>query len=225
MLSTPRIICTVVAMTALLTSIEASARTCNVTFDDRAGFAFIYKQARDTFAVPTGWYNGVRDICPRPVPTTDTGSCSVYRQRCGDNYFTFFPNNYNHYHLTFDDPTINCIDTRSGGLGRQRGSVCEAAAWYEPRSVVSHLRDAYIELAYKNGRDSTPYTFRLYTINVGSQPIQLWFKKPDGSVWGWSHLGPNTNWAVNTGPTTTVWISGAPSASSRFTILGFSASD
>lgn len=221
---------TIAALVPLVTGIAlltigpaAQAATCTIAFDQ--GWGNIFNYAKDTFAVPTMWNSDGQHVqCPSPVPNTDTGTCYTYRQACvPGRTFTVFPQQHGHFHASFDDPTINCIS--SGGFGRKQGGKCVKAAWWaEPRFLQSHAKTHWVEIAHKDFSGNW-YTFsNLQSISVGSQPIQLWYKKPDGSVWGWSNLGANTNHPLNTGPTIAVWISGAEEATGPYTIYSFIAS-
>lgn len=62
------------------------------------------------------------------------------------------------------------------------------------------------------------FQFDLRVISVGQQPIQLWFEKPDGSVWGWSELAANTLHFLNTGPARIAWVSGSANATGSYKI-------
>ena len=63
-----------------------------------------------------------------------------------------------------------------------------------------------------NGNVGVLRRFDLRTIEVGGTvPIQVWFRKTDGSVWGYSNL-PVGVWDVSGAAAgiVAVWISGAP---------------
>jgi hypothetical protein len=209
------------AIAAVAFASPAMAHTCNVQFDQNLNI--ITNVAKDTFANPTRLVSGSYVGCASPLPNTDTGTCWDYRQGCeAGNTFTFFPQYYGHFHAVFDDPTISCLDLSTGGFGRLVSGVCQPANWVaEGRYAMSHVNDEWMELAHKNG--TTYSSFILNAIAVGSEPIQLWYKKTDGSVWGWSNLGANTYWGTDTGPIVAVWISGAD-GSGAFTIYDYNVS-
>ena len=68
-------------------------------------------------------------------------------------------------------------------------------------------------------------TFDLKTIHVGGNtPIQLWFRKTDGSVWGFHSLAAGVNWNISDSASDIVaaWISGANGSRENFVLDNFS---
>src|SRR5262245_2404008 len=97
---------------------------CDINFSNQFALANIYDQARTTFAV------GTRLSSSGALATCDLGTspCWVYRQRCGvPGYVNIIPIAWDHFHLSFTDPTLSCFVR--GGYGRLIGGVCVAPDW------------------------------------------------------------------------------------------------
>ena len=168
---------------------------CALTFDDPAALAAIPDQARYTFA-------------------------DGYRAKCVQHYVNVEPMTYGHFHLTFEDPTIDCVT--GSGFGRQVGPDCVAADWdQEPRRLNSHVADHWIRIWMEHGSTHQPVPFDLRRIHVGlSTPIQLWFRTQNGTWWCWDELDDAETWVLEQWATNVVEvrIRGSASASGSFLI-------
>ena len=208
----------------LLAAQRAEALEYDINFD--LNWSIVANFAKDTVAVPTRFREDRSFVpCDAPLPNTDTGTCWVHKHPGGPGKaFTTFPQAWGHFHAQFSDASINCYNVKAGGFGRKPtpSSPCTAADWKnEPRHLTSHVADHWMELAYKDYTGGY-HPFSLKKIAVGNQPIQLWYQTANG-VFGWSTIGANAYWEVNTGPTTIVWVSGAASATSAYTIYNWTA--
>ena len=214
-----------------------SAATCSITFDNPSAMLRVFDSAKATFAFP-GTYvvennKKVQKICPNLTNSRlNHPNCTNYEQLCatasGDSYvFVWDQSPDRHYHLMFEDPRLDASCSMDGGYGRKLpNGECDSNApvWYiEHRYAVSMAPNAWWEIGVYQPSTKGLRVFNLDSISVGSVPIQIWFRKTDGSVWGWSNLGANTNWSLGKAANDIViaWVSGAPSARNVFTIYGF----
>jgi hypothetical protein len=203
-------------------SASALAQECTVNWDDPSALGYIYDQARLGFVVPTTFDN---QLCTPSGNSAQTNlRCWQYRQDCGTSRISVWDQYYDEWHLPFEDPSIGqCVI--NNGFGRMIGGRCVAPDWvHEPRYAVSHEGDAWWEILLL-GPSHDLKTFDLKTISVGgTTPIQMWFRKVDGSVWGWDQLPAGVNWDVSGSASSivAVWISAVTGNLSPFTINGFS---
>jgi hypothetical protein len=194
---------------------------CTIGFDDNLEFIF-ENAAANSFANQTTSIEGTLALCPQPGPVTDTKSCWVYRHSCqAGTYISVYPQNESHYHLSFEDPTIDCVTAQ--GFGRpDQGGNCVNANWpAERRRLQTHDGRTWIEVAHKDDATASYRLFDMPSIDVGGTvPIQLWYQKPDGSVWGWSSLSPG-NLDLGLTDVTAVWLRAAPGEGRSITINWF----
>lgn len=205
---------------------RASAQECAIAWDDRSALSNILQQARATFVVPTT-FNSNRQLtsCKTTGNSALTNpSCWQYQQTCGDGRISVWDQYSRHFHLGFEDESIGACFI-NGGFGRMMGGRCVAPDWAsEPRIATSHHGGAWWEILLLDPQGGLD-TFDLKTIAVGAPtPIQLWFKKVDGSVWGWSELPAGFNWDVSGSASgiVAVWVSAVAGNSIPFTIEHFS---
>ncbi len=179
----------IVGLALCAPAIAHGSEACTVGFDQN--LQIIFDSAVNTFANRTTSTGKTLDYCPTPGPRTDTLSCWVYRQSCEPGkYVSVYPQNASHFHISFADPTINCIDDGEFGRRNGRGGKCVPAEWAsEPRILQTHNGRTWIEIAYKDYATASYNVFDMASINIGgTTPIQLWYEKADGSVWGWDRL-------------------------------------
>jgi hypothetical protein len=206
----------------------AHVEECIINWDNRFALSNILQQARATFVVPTTFdQNGQLTACQTTGNSAQNNlNCWQYQHPCGHGRISVWDQYYRHFHLGFEDESISScfID---GGFGRMIDNRCVAPDWAgEPRIATSHAGDAWWEilLLAPNGDLKT---FDLETIAVGgTTPIQMWFRKVDGSVWGWSELPAGANWDVSGSASgiVAVWVSAVAGNISPFTINDFSIS-
>lgn len=207
----------------------AQAVTCTVGFDQN--MHWFVDQARSGFAypstyVPTGSGTGHYTYCPQPWPNTTTNNCWMYWQFCtAGKGFSVFAQVKEFYYLAFDDPSITCMNSQ-GWWGRPNSSGgCTMANWgWEPRHLLAvggSNNQPWLEIAQKD-TSANYHLFKLKTLHVEG-PIQLWYKKPDGSVWGWSNLPAvgAVNWSLQI-DATIVWV-GPGSSSGYYNVVDFTA--
>jgi hypothetical protein len=220
------------------------AKVCAVNWNDRLAVGLMYNQAADTFVVPTRLVNG-KHVASRTLersPTsaqTDTSRWE-YRQLCGPGVISVWDQYAGHFHLMFKDPAIGACFASSvingetiNGFGRNINGKCVAPDWQgEPRVAFSMGGGTWWEIlnldffsAFGNGGQGITRAFDLNSISVGGTvPIQLWFKKADGSVWGFSRLSPGVNWNVEGSASGIVaaWVGPELGDNSPFVINGLS---
>jgi hypothetical protein len=204
---------------------------CVVDFDNTFALTYIYGQARGNFGEPTG-INGSGDL-EHCDPATHS-ACWTYRHRCFGNYVNVEDMTYGHIHLTFQSPSLRApcfVDPGDGygaGYGRRVGDNCMAADWiHEPRELGTHGKDHWIKIWMEDRVTHTPRVFDMPVIRVvGTEPIQFWFRRTDGSWWYWSSLAPNP-WLVGSWvrDVTEVRIRGAQAANGPYFLAAFSILD
>ncbi len=218
----------------VLTSTPADAHDwlgdCVVDFDNTFALTYIYGQARGNFGYPTGIDNaGELQEC-----NATHQACWTYRHRCFGNYINVDDMTYGHIHLVFDSPSLltPCFvdpgDGPGAGFGRNVGDDCIAADWiHEPRTLGTHGKDHWIKIWMEDRVTHQPRVFDMPIIRVtGTEPIQFWFRKSNGSWWYWSNLAPNP-WLVGgwVYDVTEVRIRGAQAANGPYFIGAFSILD
>ncbi|GMV48560.1 MAG: hypothetical protein NBKEAIPA_03385 [Nitrospirae bacterium] len=200
---------------------------CVVDFDHSFALTYIYGQARGNFGSSTGMNAaGDLEVCD---PSTHS-ACWTYRHRCFNNYINVEDMTYGHIHLVFDSPSLlaPCFsdpgDGYGAGYGRPVGNGCVAADWiHEPRTLGTHAKDHWIKIWMEDRVTHQPRVFDMPIIRVaGTEPIQFWFRKNDGSWWYWSNLAPNP-WLVGgwVYDVTEVRIRGAQAANGPYFIGAF----
>jgi hypothetical protein len=217
----------------VLPSVSYSANplaSCAVNWDNPNALGRIYDKASTTFAVASTYDSNGRLVYWDPKPAEPIPSSAqtnpkrwMYKEYCGNGYISVWVQNYSHFHLSFEDPSMNCVN--EFGFGRMIGGKCVSPADYarEPRVAESHDGFSWWEILYLNG--GTLKTFDLKTISVGGDtPIQMWFRKVDGSVWGWPELGAGVNWNVSGSASgiVAVWVSAKAGNPYSFRINDFS---
>jgi len=105
------------------------------------------------------------------------------------------PQNYGHFHLLYEDPTINCIDLHTGLFGRpdgQGGCIPLADPTAEPRKLASHRKDQVIVIQVLNVDTGLPMPFDLRTVRR-EDPIAYRFLKSNGTFSAWTKKGAGTS--------------------------------
>jgi hypothetical protein len=182
---------------------ESSPEQCTVSFDDPAALGQILAFARLTFAVKTGRSSsGMLEECS-PASHSD---CWTYRQRCTRHDVNVDSVTYSHFHLhmergmecyDFGDPSP--LDPRDGfgaGFGRLVEGRCTPVNWiFTRRALYSHDRQHWIKIWVGNATSHTPTYFDMESVWVlPDQPIQLWFRKRDGTWLFWPELTAGNIW-------------------------------
>jgi hypothetical protein len=214
----------------------AAKQERNISFDDPVALNNILDKAAFTFA---SWTK--RDaksnlaFCPEgnaaPAPT-----CWVYREQFDSPYYleVWEQLGASHFHLSFDNPFFwtrgwcqlsRTDSTKYGsGWGVPRDSSgtgpCLGVYWErQPRHLVSHDETSWIQVTMENGRTGQLRNFDLANLQVsGDQPIQLWFRASDGSVWGYNRLNAGQDYRLEFLNIVAVWISGASGATRSYSI-------
>lgn len=150
---------------------QASAE-CHVDFDDPQSIADLPNQAEDMFA-------------------------THYAQPCGDgDEVRVEPMQYGHFHLSYEDLTIDCVD-EDGMFGHGAPGSCTPLAdpSAEPRRVQSHDPTQVIKV-YRKALLGAARTFSMVSfVNYGGEPVKFRYRK--GATWyEWGNLAGNTTWDV-----------------------------
>jgi len=177
-----------------LMAADAEAQSCVVSFNDSFGLSLLDPSMAYGFMAPGGgliWY---------------------YNQ-CGsgsDNwlYFDEDPNGgfpvgteYDHFHIPFVDPTVNCFTTTSaypgGVMGWQSFSGCVVIDPYiGPRTLLPHAADGVLRIRYLADTGEPLRYIQLDGIRVlGQTPVSVLVQAANGSWWVWSDL-PAGDWIL-----------------------------
>lgn len=208
---------------------------CDVSFDNPFALEHVYAQARTSFSVPTG-LSPSGDM--EPCDTSAHQACWNYRHRCAQNYINVEDMNYGHFHLSFEnaaltDPATMCFadpgDGYGSGFGKKSGSNCLPVNWgAEPRYLQSHWQDHWIKVWMEDRVSHQPRVFDMSEIYVGgTEPIQFWFKRADGTWYCWRELGPRKRWRIKqwAHDMVEVRIRGVSDGAGPYTIRGFRVQD
>ena len=145
---------------------------CMLDFDTQSVLDMFPDDAEYTFSSPPHW-----------------------SEACGDGMMQLQPTVYSHYHLSYEDETISCIDTNTGKMGRPSGSDCIPVAdpTLEPRHVSAHAGNEVMVLTLQAGNAQLP--FQLHSLaNVGNEPVRLRYRTSGGQWYQIGNLGGNTTW-------------------------------
>jgi hypothetical protein len=217
-----------------------AATTCPINFDDYNALKGIRQSAVFTVAEKTDGATG--DVCRGTYRTPDSRmshpECRMYEQACGysfsgdpnrtgssplfvpTNIFVWNQSNF-WYSLLYEDPAYMSGICAPGSL--YVNNTCQKAP--DPAKLARYLgaqANEWLEI----GRTTVPVSslkpFAMYSVDVKHGPIQLWFQKTDGSVWGWNSL-PQGNWLIPTGDVMAVWISNASGSNTYVELWDFAA--
>lgn len=147
---------------------------CPVDFDRHDILAALPQEAENTFA--PGWV-----------------------QRCGPGKLRVEPLRYGHYHLGYQDPTIDCTDLMTGLFGRGEVGDCDPLAdpAAEPRFLMSHIGNEVVRIRLRDS-DGHSRAFGIHRFsNVRPEPVKVSFRNPDGAWFQWDSLAGNTIWDVS----------------------------
>src|SRR5262249_32415092 len=115
----------------------------------------------------------------------------------------------------------------NGKFGLKKGGQCVVPAdWADEKRYALSMPDDWWEVLLLDDRGAL-MTFDLETISVaGTVPIQMWFRKTDGSVWGWQELGAGVKWDTSGGASGIIaaWIGPVAGQHESFNISDFSVS-
>jgi hypothetical protein len=194
---------------------------CTVNWSDPRALSWFYDQAAGGLGYPTT-LNGRNELIPwdtnsEPTPTSAQTNTNrwQYRQNCGQGRISVWDQSLEHLHLGFKDPALNyplsCFTSKViygqniTVTGRKIADKCVPSDDYslEPRIASSHGSlfgddDWWEILLLDRNTPGKLRTFDLNTISVGGDtPIQMWFRKVDGSVSGFNILRAGVNWDVS----------------------------
>ena len=211
---------------------------CKVDFSDRTALLNLYEQAAGIFVWPSTMVNG--KITNWQVPETGPTSAQTnmnrwqYRQTCASSRLSV----WDQYSAMMLPPRYPwCLASR--GFGRLvsipfSGNLCLPIFDYaaEPRVAEAHYGSTWWEielLDYVGGPTATVMPGKLRAFDLkkvevgGTTPIQIWFRKTDGSVWGFNSLAAGATHDVSGSAKNivAVWISAADSNAATFSLKSF----
>lgn len=213
-------------------SAGSSSEACTVDFDDRSALSQIFDQARYTFASPTGRSpSGELESCNPRVHT----DCWTWRQRCTRADVNVESIDYSHFHLLVEGRT-DCYeglpdpdDGHGAGFGILVLGTCRPADWTRiPRIMAPHDQSRWVKIWVGNAETQRPTYFDMESIWVlPNNPIELWFRKRDGTWWFWPALEAGGVWNIGdwARDVSEVRIRGAESARSAYRIGAFAIQD
>ncbi|HUF08290.1 MAG TPA: hypothetical protein VMO47_03145, partial [Rhodothermales bacterium] len=106
-----------------------------------------------------------------------------------------------HYHLNFEDPTINCVDTDNDWkFGRMVNGDCEVLSDFaaEPRYLGSHYGDEIIRIRAHDPSTGNPIPFDVPSFQVVTdEAVRFRYETVGGQWFEWANLGGPTNWGVS----------------------------
>jgi hypothetical protein len=206
----------------------ARAAVCGINFDDYIALKRINFSSSDpTHANKTSTIDNGR--CPDFVRTFPDSrmshpSCRMYEQSCGagTKVFAWDQSSYQHYHLDFEDPSYSGVNTGCFPGYHKVNGTCLRPADLATLPRFFHAMDGsnWTEIGRTDDGVSSLYPFGIYSVDVKSIPIQLWFKRTDGSVAGWSSL-PQGNWLLDVPDVVAVWISSASGGTEPYELWDF----
>lgn len=176
----------------------SNPQQCLVNFDDEGALNQILGQARSTIALKTGRApSGQLQMCD-PSKHSD---CWTYRQRCTKHDVNVDSMGHAHFHLSME-AGIECytLPDPGDGLGRGFGKLvewkCTHVDWAKTSRVLSsHDLNQWIKIWVSDAENHAPTYFDMESIQVlPDTPIQLWFRKRDGTWWFWPELKGGSTW-------------------------------
>jgi hypothetical protein len=179
---------------------ENNPQQCLVNFDDEGALNHLLGQARSTVALKTGRApSGQLQMCD-PSKHSD---CWTYRQRCSRHDVNVDSMGHAHFHLSMKTG-IECytLPDPGDGLGRGFGRLvewkCTHVDWAKtPRILSSHDLNQWIKVWVSDAENHAPTYFDMESIRVlPDTPIQLWFRKRDGTWWFWPELKAGYTWII-----------------------------
>lgn len=156
------------------TSGYPGSAACPLDFDTPAVLAGFPDDAQSTFTSPPHWV-----------------------EACGDGVLTVEPTVYSHYHLSYEDSTIDCIDP-NGMFGRGEPGNCVALAdpAQEPRYLGSHYGDEVIRIRLISGGAALPFSLETFA-NVGPTAVKFRYQTQGGQWFVWNSMAGHTSWDVS----------------------------
>lgn len=124
-----------------------------------------------------------------------------WRQTCGLNAeVRVEPLVYNHFHLVYEDSTIDCI-TEDGHFGRGEPGDCDPLPdpALEPREIGTHTGAEVLRITRRTAGTGELRTFSLASFaNTSSEPVKVRYRRAAPPNWfQWNSLAGNTIWDVS----------------------------
>ena len=150
------------------------AGLCDVDFDSPEVLGMFFDNAQSGFSTPPHWV-----------------------QTCAGGEVRVEPTVYNHYHLSYEDPTIDCFDN-NGMYGRGEPGNCVALEdpALEPRYLGVHVGNEVIRIRFIQDGGASPFTMHSF-YNVGDEPVRFSYQNGAGDWFQWTSLNGDTIWNVS----------------------------
>jgi hypothetical protein len=149
-------------------------------------------------------YDTLEGIPDSPQGETTFVYPPFYRQDCSDagqvriEPITPF---YLHYHLNFEDPTIDCVDPDNDWkFGRTVDGECEVVPDFaaEPRYMGPHYGNEIIRIRAHDVGTGVQMPFDVISFQVVTdEAVRFRYKNEGGQWFEWNNLGGPTNWGVS----------------------------
>jgi hypothetical protein len=116
-----------------------------------------------------------------------------WRQACGTGHVVVEPLVHGHYHLAYEDPTIDCIDVENTGrFGRGEPGACTPLAdpAQEPRYLGTHLGTEVLRIRRRVGGANAPFTLHSFAV-LRPTAVKVRYRTGNGPWMQWDALaGP-----------------------------------
>lgn len=191
------------ARTDAAAAISVAGTTDYVDFDDEMALTIIPDNAKNTFT-----------YAPFYIQQVGTAWVHVKENNTG-NYKPQFKSDYKHYHLSYQNFNP-CITNGQYGKPTSGGGCVSFNPVKEPRKLNTHDGTQWIKI-YAYDYDHSSRIFDLLGLRVTVGPLQLWFRKSNGTWYHWGSMGVGT-WDISAYSTsiTEVLIAGSGSTSIGF---------
>lgn len=152
-------------------------QTCTVDFANAFSLAVLPNAAADTFALDPYW-----------IEPCSSGTVIKVESV-----------NYSHFHLSFEDPAIDCYDFDTGGMGRTINGECEGAWPYylEPRFVQGHTGEHIIKVHVRQNNQAKWFNFDGIRVR-DNVPVLVRWRKQNSSTWESTAAYEGFTWFPNT---------------------------
>jgi hypothetical protein len=175
----------------------AQADSCTTTFDNSTSVARIYGQWKIWGQLTKIGASGESLQCPGSQRIEDE-SCIGYNEPCGSTWLEVRParpSGYQVFGLHFDNAAYSdnkLCNISQSELGYLVGSTCTPIPniLTQGRKYGSDTGIDWTRIARRTSLGGGFAFFDLTYLNLQQGPIQLWYQKRDGSVYGWNSLSP-----------------------------------
>lgn len=177
-------------LTVVVKTATANAQSCIISFSDTFGLSLLDPSMAYGFMAPGGGVIWYYNQCGGP--SSDNW---LYLDEDPTGGFPI-GTAYEHFHIPFDDLTINCFTTTAtyplGVMGRQSssGAPCVAIDPYnKARTFLPHHPDGVLRIRYvAHSGEPLRYILPNAIRVIGPTPVSVLFQAANGSWWVWNNL-------------------------------------